>query len=483
MFSYRASAQDFGGKSYAVEGPDASTAVAGGEARQGAQRHPWPGAPPPPMSATMGVDMRYAAEAGAAGSYRGGAAPPSLHSGFEGSPGSSSGPHSFVSSDLDNAAAAAADAAAAAVSSYYFPPQARGYAPPPPGAYDGPPPPSMSHHHHGGRYPMPPSHAMPPQYESMQWGGGYPGHGHDSMPYGGHRGAPGGGGYASHLPAHMRKPKPKYKTKLCSYFMDSKGAFCPYGDTCQFAHGHEEMRMAAPSRRTVKRMDAKGREIYVDEDTLGPLPPHMYAHGMMYEMHEPAVMHVRPPHGTLVGAGAHTLQSPMLAHTHARMHPTYVLSHSGGEPMRSAPALRPAMSFNPTTYGSLSTSSSGAHTWHASSSSSIYEEAPPAMDAHGFPAPYGGSSSPSHGARPQGSPPPASMWPMTTSRDGEEVHTGVFDMAGMRAHLPSPEELGPAHHQPQQMSAQWQTRVSSAGSSGSMSHVASTTITHALSEA
>lgn len=35
----------------------------------------------------------------------------------------------------------------------------------------------------------------------------------------------------------------KFRTKLCSFFMDSGGLFCPHGGDCQFAHGYEDIRV------------------------------------------------------------------------------------------------------------------------------------------------------------------------------------------------------------------------------------------------
>lgn len=45
----------------------------------------------------------------------------------------------------------------------------------------------------------------------------------------------------------------RYKTKLCSFFMDSGGTFCPHGESCQFAHGYADLRMPTSAGPPVAR--------------------------------------------------------------------------------------------------------------------------------------------------------------------------------------------------------------------------------------
>lgn len=75
-------------------------------------------------------------------------------------------------------------------------------------------------------------------------------------------------GYHAHGPQHSKggKGQPRilsrFKTRLCSFFMDSNGAFCPHGTSidCQFAHGYEELRLPG-----------------VNGQPSTPLPPHILA--------------------------------------------------------------------------------------------------------------------------------------------------------------------------------------------------------------
>lgn len=69
--------------------------------------------------------------------------------------------------------------------------------------------------------------------------------------HGGHGGGGRDGGgresrrHAAHHEEEGRDAPPRilsrYKTKLCSYYMDSNGAFCPHGAVCQFAHGESHI--------------------------------------------------------------------------------------------------------------------------------------------------------------------------------------------------------------------------------------------------
>jgi hypothetical protein len=82
----------------------------------------------------------------------------------------------------------------------------------------------------------------PSQHPSHHHGGGGGGH------MGGHMGGKGGMGGMGGSDGGRHKPRilSRFKTKLCSYFMDSNGRFCPHGlgadSTCQFAHGLADLR-------------------------------------------------------------------------------------------------------------------------------------------------------------------------------------------------------------------------------------------------
>jgi hypothetical protein len=67
--------------------------------------------------------------------------------------------------------------------------------------------------------------------------GGYGGFGGGHAHHGGGMQAQGGGRHG-----HGRIMS-RYKTKLCSFYMDSNGSFCPHGPECQFAHGYGDLRL------------------------------------------------------------------------------------------------------------------------------------------------------------------------------------------------------------------------------------------------
>ena len=62
----------------------------------------------------------------------------------------------------------------------------------------------------------------------------------------------------------------RFKTKLCSYFMDSSGSFCPHGAMCQFAHGVAELRV--PGRPGEPSRPAPPETLLEAREALLPAP-------------------------------------------------------------------------------------------------------------------------------------------------------------------------------------------------------------------
>lgn len=88
--------------------------------------------------------------------------------------------------------------------------------------------------------------------------------------------------WASHQPCMPSLPV----LQLCSFFMDSKGLFCPHGPGCQFAHGYDDIRIpgeggaasqSAPAhlvsllKQAAAKRAAMGTPVSVLEDPLATL--------------------------------------------------------------------------------------------------------------------------------------------------------------------------------------------------------------------
>jgi Zinc finger C-x8-C-x5-C-x3-H type (and similar) len=86
----------------------------------------------------------------------------------------------------------------------------------------------------------------------------------------------------------------RFKTKLCSFFMESNGAFCPHGASCQFAHGYAELRPVPPNEALLRPMH---------KQPLRPMPFNGYPHSqqqmnhpMMYPSSNGISAGIMPPH-------------------------------------------------------------------------------------------------------------------------------------------------------------------------------------------
>jgi hypothetical protein len=117
----------------------------------------------------------------------------------------------------------------------------------------------------------------------------------------------GQGGRFMQPPAASRPPRIllRYKTKLCSFFMDSGGAFCPHGESCQFAHGYEDLRTAANAPPSVPTRGGGGGG---GGGGYGGGPPSRHGSGgqPMYGGQGPSGMNLPPsaghmPHGPSMG--------------------------------------------------------------------------------------------------------------------------------------------------------------------------------------